>query len=322
MVNYTLIYDRNVWNEEIIKNENCNPYQMFDWGLYKSKFGWKVASIKANEEGKTSYFQITYKVRLNIFFGFCVGSISGDIGAFRKSEFLEYIKAKLSVKYVFIKGSFINKLNFNESLSLYSSGWKRSEAKLNSGYTIFVDLKKSEDNILTSCSSNFKRNIKRGKAKNHKIKIQKLSEFDIKDVGMLFDRFGRIKDAPLPSGRELDGIKANLSSNIIIASSMIDDEVVGLRAFFHHGDKALDFWAATDLVGRKNYTSFVLLFELLVKAKQMGIETYDMSGIDPLNNPTVYGFKNGLRADNVEQLGTWDLSNSKIISFFVNRVYL
>jgi lipid II:glycine glycyltransferase (peptidoglycan interpeptide bridge formation enzyme) len=66
----------------------------------------------------------------------------------------------------------------------------------------------------------------------------------------------------------------------------------------------------------------MLLFELFKKAKELGIEEYDMTGIDPLENPTVFGFKNGLRAKNVEKLGAWDLTNSNIISFLLNKVYL
>jgi lipid II:glycine glycyltransferase (peptidoglycan interpeptide bridge formation enzyme) len=322
MVNFTLINDSEVWNSGIIKNKNFNPYQLFEWGVYKRNMGWRIASIKASGDSGVAYLQITYKIKFNIFLGLCVGSISGDVSFFTKEEFIEYLKSKFSIKYVFIKSSFTNILDFEESLLLYSVGWKKSEKKLNSDYTVYVDLTKSMDSLLASCSTNFRRNIKRGKGKNIDIKVQKLSEYNTSEIASLFDRFREIKDILLPDENEIKYIKSSLSNNIIIASSTIDTKIVGLRAFLCHGNKAIDFWATTDLVGRKNYTSFILLFELLQQAKIMGIEEYNMSGIDPLNNPNVYGFKNGLRAKNVEQLGTWDLSNSKIISFLINRVYL
>ena len=94
--------------------------------------------------------------------------------------------------------------------------------------------------------------------------------------------------------------------------------MIGLRAFLFHGSKAIDFWAASNRVGRENYTSFALLWRLFEKAKEMGISYYDMSGIDPVKNPTVFSFKNGLRAQIVEKLGEWEIHNSRVISGLFN----
>jgi len=138
----------------------------------------------------------------------------------------------------------------------------------------------------------------------------------------VFKNFNNIKDVQLPDIQEITLIKEKLGEHIIVASSMIDGEIVGLRAYLYFGNKAIDFWAATDKVGRSNYTSYILLFNLLLDAKELGVETYDMSGIDPKNNQSVYAFKNGLRAMVIEKLGEWEVSNSKLLSFLINKVYL
>jgi lipid II:glycine glycyltransferase (peptidoglycan interpeptide bridge formation enzyme) len=322
MVTFTLIEDKEIWNQEIIKNPNYNPYQLYEWGEYKKQMAWKVASFKANKDGHIAYLQITYKIKLNIFFGWCVGSISGDVAAFHKDEFIKYLKKQFNIKYVFIKSSFTNILNFDESLALYSSDWSKSSTKLISDYTVYVDLNKSLEELLNECSNNFRKNVKRGINKNLFVEVKELSQYSENEISKLFNRFKKIKDVPLPDLDELKYIKSHLSKNIIIATSSIENKIVGLRAFLFIGNKALDFWATTDLIGRKNYTSYMLLFELFKKAKGMNITEYDMSGIDPVNNPSVYSFKNGLRAKTVEKLGEWELSNSKIISFFINKVYL
>ncbi|MCD4756702.1 MAG: peptidoglycan bridge formation glycyltransferase FemA/FemB family protein [Arcobacteraceae bacterium] len=322
MVSFTLINDRKIWNDEIVKYPNYNPYQVYEWGEYKKNIGWNVVSIKANKNGHIAYLQITYKIKLNIFLGWCVGSIVGDISAFNKNEFIEYLQKKFNIKYVFIKSSFTNTLDVNESISLYTSGWSKTSKKLTSDYTVYVDLNQSIENLLEACSNNFRKNVKRGINKNLSVEVKELSQYSENEISELFHRFKMIKDVPLPSLEELTFIKKNLSKNIIIATSSIDDQIVGLRAFLFIGNKALDFWATTDLVGRKNYTSYMLLFELFKKAKEMNIQEYDMSGIDPLNNPNVYSFKNGIRAQTVEKLGEWELSNSKLISFLINKVYL
>jgi lipid II:glycine glycyltransferase (peptidoglycan interpeptide bridge formation enzyme) len=322
MVKYELIEDKDLWNNEIIKKSNYNPYQIYNWGQYKKNFGWKTASLKANKNGETTFLQITYKIKLNIFIGWCIGSIAGDESLFSKEFLIEYIKSKFQIKYVLIKSNFTNILNFEESISLYTSGWEKSYKKLNSDYTIYVDLNKSIEELTNSCSSNFRKNLKRGIKNNINIKVAKLSEYNETEISELFCRFQTIKDVSLPDVNELKHIKENLLDNIIIATSQIDNKIVGLRAFLFHNEKSLDFWAATDHIGRKNYTSFMLLFELFKKAKDIGINTYDMSGIDPLNNKNVFSFKNGLRAQKVEKLGEWEISNSKLISFLINRIYL
>ena len=322
MVKYKLIEDKDLWNDEIIKKSNFNPYQLYNWGQYKKNFGWKVASLKANKNGEIAYFQITYKIKLNMFIGWCIGSISGDVSLFSKDSLIEYIKSEFKMKYVLIKSNFTNVLDFDESISLYTSGWEKSQKKLNTDYTIYVDLDKSIDELISLCSSNFRKNLKRGIENNNNIKVAKLSEYNVNEISELFRRFQTIKDVSLPDINELKHIKSNLSDNIIIATSQIDSKIVGLRAFLFHDNKALDFWATTDNTGRKSYASFMLLFELFEKAKDMGIKTYDMSGIDPLNNKNVFSFKNGLRAKKVEKLGEWEMSNSKLVSFLINRVYL
>jgi len=322
MVVYSLINSKEIWNSEIIKNTNFNPYQIYEWGEYKKYFGWNVISVKANDNGKIGYFQLTYKKKFNIFVGWGIGSISGEIGGFEKEAFIDFIKNQFAVKYVLIKSSFTNILDFDESILLYSSGWNKSNKKMNSDYTIYVDLTKSIEDLLLDCSSNFRKNVKRGIKNNTSVEVKRLSNYKENDIAELFERFKKIKDVPLPNQEELIYIKKYLGENIFVATSTIDSQIVGLRAFLYHGNKALDFWATTDLVGRKNYTSFMLLFELFKKAQELKITEYDMSGIDPIENQTGFSFKNGLRAKKVEKLGEWEMSNSKLISFLINRIYL
>jgi len=322
MVIFEEIENKSLWNSEIVGKSNFNPYQIYEWGEYKKDMGWQVISIKANNNGKIAYLQITYKLKFNIFVGWCIGSIAGDINIFSKDSLIEYLKLKFNIKYVLIKSNFTNTLDFNESISLYTSGWQKSYRKLNSDYTIYVDLNKSMDELLSSCSSNFRKNIKRGLKNNNTIKVAKIGNYDEKVIADLFNRFKIIKDVSLPEINEIKYIKDNLSNNIIIATSEVNSQIVGLRAFLFHGNKALDFWATTDEVGRKNYTSYMLLFELFKEAKNMGIESYDMSGIDPVQNSNVFSFKNGLRAKTSEKLGEWELCNSALISYLINNIYL
>ena len=43
-----------------------------------------------------------------------------------------------------------------------------------------------------------------------------------------------------------------------------------------------------------------------------GVEWYDMSGMDSINNKGVFNFKKGTGAKEYKYLGEWDYSESKI----------
>lgn len=322
MVNFSLIDDASRWNELLASDSNSSPYQLYQWGEYKKSSGWKVASIFAENSKRKSCLQITYKRKFGIFVGWCVGSINGDASLFSKEDLFEYLKKEFSVKYIFIKASFTNPFSSEVSFSLYSSGWDKSKNNLNSDYSIYVDLAREDDLILSTCSKNFKRNVKRGIAHNTNITVKKLSEYDELTLNGVFNRFRELKDVPVPSLQEIQSIKNSISDNILVATSEIDGEIVGLRACLYHGNRAVDFWAATDLVGRKHYTSFVLLYELLLASKINNVTEYDMAGIEPRYNKSVFDFKNGLRSGISERCGEWEVSNSKLLQFVVDEMYL
>lgn len=322
MVNFSLIEDSINWNDLFVKHDNYSPYQLYQWGEYKKNQGWSVATILAEGSETKACLQITYKLKFGVFLGWCIGSISGDVALFNKEDIINYIKKHFSVKYVFIKSSFTNPFSSSESFLLYCAGWNKSSTKINSDYSIYVDLSKTLTDILSSSSKNFKRNIKRGIKNNPEITVRKLSEYNELQLVDVFDRFKKLKDVPVPSKDEIALIKHSLSENILVAVSTIGNEIVGLRACLYFGEKAIDFWAVSDLVGRKNYTSFVLLYELLNASQKEGVLEYDMAGIEPRNNQSVYSFKNGLRAGISERCGEWEISNSKILSFAINKIYL
>jgi lipid II:glycine glycyltransferase (peptidoglycan interpeptide bridge formation enzyme) len=322
MVNYQLIKDANVWNESIVKEANFSPYQCYEWGQYKKEMGWQILSIKANKNGKIAYFQIAYKRKWNIFVGWCVGSIAGAIECFEKEKLISFIQKSFGVKYVLIKASFTNILDFNDSLALYSIGWEKSCTKLNSDYTIAIDLNLSTEALVQQCSSNFRKNLKRGYEKNKVIEVCLLDRIAISQVDTIFRAFETKKELTLPKANEIEVIKKCLGKHIVVAFSLIDNHMVALRACLLLGEHAIDFWAVSVGLGRDNYSSYPLLFELLNKTQALGCKQYDMSGIDPISNPSVYAFKSGLRGRVVEKLGEWEISNSKVLSFLINRVYL
>ena len=141
----------------------------------------------------------------------------------------------------------------------------------------------------------------------------------------IYERYvGEIRFGPaylnLKSEPKIEFLKNSLGEKIIVAIAKKEDEVIGLRAYLYFGDRALDFWATSDSRGRKQYTSFALLWKLFEYAKSFGIQFYDMSGIDPVKGPTVYNFKNGMRCPIKEKIGEWEYCSLPISNLILSNL--
>ncbi|MBN1984006.1 MAG: peptidoglycan bridge formation glycyltransferase FemA/FemB family protein [Chitinivibrionales bacterium] len=71
------------------------------------------------------------------------------------------------------------------------------------------------------------------------------------------------------------------------------------------GDNALGIMNATNAVGRKMLTSFLMQWDMILWAKKNGAKGYDLSGINRLKNPSVYHFKAGLNGDEQTLVGVY-----------------
>jgi lipid II:glycine glycyltransferase (peptidoglycan interpeptide bridge formation enzyme) len=323
MVEIKEINNRVDWNNIINQFENYSPYQIFEWGEYKKKWGyWKILNLYFNNNGKIGCVQILYKIKFKIFFGWIVGTINGDFNCFNKTILINYLKSKFRVIYLYLRANFHNSSYPELTFSLTCNEWKRCSKKIISDYTYHLNLKKDDDEILKTFSSNWRKNLKKGEKLNNFTKILLLSESNTNEIVQLFEEFQEIKEIPIPEKKEVDIIKKILGNYIVIGFSKIENKLAGLRAFIYYKKIAIDFWAATNNLGRKNFTSYSLLWHLIKKAKNMDIEKYDLAGIDPINNQSVYNFKKGLRGKLIEKCGEWELSSSPALSFTVNNILL
>jgi lipid II:glycine glycyltransferase (peptidoglycan interpeptide bridge formation enzyme) len=64
------------------------------------------------------------------------------------------------------------------------------------------------------------------------------------------------------------------------------------------GDTAVYLFGATSNTGTKSRGSYLLHWKLLDELKQGNVKTYNLNGINPINNPGTYKFKNDLAGDN------------------------
>jgi lipid II:glycine glycyltransferase (peptidoglycan interpeptide bridge formation enzyme) len=85
------------------------------------------------------------------------------------------------------------------------------------------------------------------------------------------------------------------------------------------GDTAIGLIGMTGDEGRKRRAYYLLQWDEILWARKTGAATYDLNGINPETNPTVYHFKSGLNGDEVTLLSVHDYCRSRCLSFLIDR---
>lgn len=80
------------------------------------------------------------------------------------------------------------------------------------------------------------------------------------------------------------------------------------------GDTAVGLIGMTSEAGRKKRAYYLLQWDEILWAKRHGKTTYDLNGINPEKNPTVYHFKSGLHGDEVTFLSVYDYCPGQVLS--------
>lgn len=110
--------------------------------------------------------------------------------------------------------------------------------------------------------------------------------------------------------------------NIVVA--YFKGEPVAAHATSHLGDTAVGTLAASSEKGLELGASYLVWWRTLLAAKSVGMKRYDLGGIDPKNNPTVYQFKQRMGAHEVFHIGAFEAHTTTVIKnvwWMAERVY-
>ncbi len=88
------------------------------------------------------------------------------------------------------------------------------------------------------------------------------------------------------------------------------------------GDTGIYLLGATNEMGMKIKSAYLLQWEMIKWLKSKGIKRYDLGGIDPINNPGVFKFKVGISDKEVSDFGSFEISNNYIIKKIYDIIHL
>mgnify|MGYP000509337574 CR=1 FL=1 len=88
------------------------------------------------------------------------------------------------------------------------------------------------------------------------------------------------------------------------------------------GNTGIYLLGASNELGMKYKSAYLLQWETIKWLKNLGISRYDLGGIDEVKNPGVFKFKVGISENEVRDFGSFEISNNKILKVFYNIIHL
>lgn len=310
MVNWSIFKETEQnWNHTLVSLPFFSIYQSYQWGEIKKEDGWEVIRFATDN----SIAQVFLK-RLPFGGGFfwCPGGILGE----KKNLNLNLFKKELGVRFFYFRCSF-HQPDLNKAV-IYSFGWKKSTFSINGNQSMAINIERDENDILKEMSSNWRHNLKRFEKKN--INVVHWENPDPEVLFGYYEKFENFKGLKQQhSYASIKGVIEKFKNQLVILRASDEEgNLLALRGYIFLGKRALDWYAISTEQGRSCYASYGVLWRMLKNAKERGITTYDLSGVDPVNNAGVFNFKKGTGAELIEYPGEFEISNIPLLSFGMN----
>lgn len=195
--------------------------------------------------------------------------------------------------------------------ALKDRGWRFSDAQVQFRNTINFDLRRTEDELLMTMSSNTRRKIRVAEKKGVTVRAACLDDLTIlyqlyrataaRD-GFLIRTFDYYKRA------WQDFMQAGLAHALI---AEYQGEPIAHVILFHFGATCWYFYGASGNRERQRMPNYSLQWEAIKWARAQGYAVYDMWGAPDVFDESdglwgVYQFKRGFRGQVLRHIGAWD----------------
>ena len=320
--------DSSKWDEGLLTCNYYNVFQSFDWGEYKRSSGWIPNRYIAKNKGGAvvAVAQILTKA---LYGGVKLcWTPGGPVFCFRnfKAKNIPDILSMLNDKVLELNGTrSVIRLNSHADntpdLSYQMSRiCFRSVFKINSGYTIRIDLSQPIEAILAAMTSKHRYYVKKALRQEIQWRAERgmgaVQGFLLLHNEMLIKK--NLKSLKIDI-KDIFNMMNTLHEKAFIFSGYIKSEQVTSCLVLTFGDKAFYMLAATGDKGRKTNLAYSMTYHLFEYLKKIGINEFDFGGIAPISAATgVNHFKNGFGGEILEYLGEWDWSNSNWLRWGLN----
>lgn len=313
--------DAQAWDRAFIALESFpSLHQSFAWGEARSVLGWRVLRCEALDEHQKTIALVQVLVRLaGPGVGLCwiPGGSAGDL-SLCDASMRKFLACAIGTTFVFYRMNLLRELTDDAIGKLKATGWKRASHKLTTGLSMLYDLSMEEPERLALASGNWRHNLRR--SAKYGLTIERWFSPVAAEIAQQYQEMESLKGLEQQfSIEELHSLIAMLGDRLLLYRCLDGNgRMIALRGCGIFGANAWDLFAATTPSARKVYASHALFWALTSECKRLGVQIYDLSGIDPLGNKGVYDFKKGTGAKHIEYLGEWEYANFPGLRWIAN----
>ena len=308
------------WDARLLELNSPCVYQSSGWSNHRANFGWK--SVHLVSETNRCYAQVLYKSVFKTTVAWIPGGPLGDQSEIN-TELVTAIQQITKTKRVYVRFNLLEESDTIYVQSLQTNQWHQVSAKLSSGLSLICGLDKDEPTRRNALSTNWGRNLRRGESRNTQPYLWTEASADV--ISDLYQQLSEYKDlaksGEIPSAATIESLIKCCRNELRVFRC--DDETgrpLAVRGALIFGKKAWDIFAAVSPQGRKQYSSYVTAWSLLNHCAAENCRTYDLSGIDPVNNKGVYDFKHGTGATEIKYIGEWESGSPFFVQPIVSRL--
>lgn len=324
------------WNELISSLPNAHILQTRQWAEVKRQFGWQPDALlwrDSNGRLRAAALILTRQLALpwiSRFFN-VVYSPKGPLLDWSDAELRQRVLADLretacerNALFVKIDPEVIlgreasDGSTYSESMSsrevegdLRETGWRFSAEQIQFRNTMWLELNRSDDQILAAMKQKTRYNIRLAERKGVEVRIGTRSDleylYEIYAETSLRDGFViRNKDYYLTLWSHF--MQANMAEPLL---AYVGDEIVAGLIVFYFAGRAWYLFGMSRESHREKMPNHLLQWRAIQRAKERGCLLYDFWGAPDAFVPTdrmwgVYRFKQGFGAEVVYTLGAWD----------------
>lgn len=306
------------WNKNLSQFVDSTVFQTLEWGTHKSKEGWSAQYYylmkKKNVVGM-AMAQVK-RIPMNSAFvwmpgGPCVIKKGGTDYFANIKDLVELVKGQYKNAVVRFHSHFANEPEYSYTLS---KSYYRPAVPMNSGFSVAMDLKESDEDFIASFKKKHRYYYKQALAFELDWEFG-FSEKLLKDMFILMDEMNQAKSLNTVAGYGYDSIKKlqeSMGENLSILVGYKDGAPVTSCLVLTFHTKSFYLLAAAGAKGREMSASYAQIGELGNRLREKGINFLDFGGVNPFD-PKCAGvdhFKMGFGGKLHQDLGEWESATS------------
>lgn len=309
------------WNEFIANSPSGSILQSYEWGEFKSYFGWRPMRIVL-EDGERIVAGVSILKREIPLIHHCLFyAPRGPVVDFSSKELLHNL---LDVVEKEADRNHAVSLKIDPEVSeaalgnLESLGFEKAPRQIQPRATLILDLDRELEEILMSFEEKTRYNIRLAEKKG----VSAREDPSERGIGIFYDLYletakrDRFLVHPLIYYQKIREVlfNAGLGTNFI---AYYEGKPVASIIVFSFGKKIWYMYGASSSEHRNVMSNHLLHWEVIKWAKAREYKYYDLWGIpvNPDENHPLYGvyrFKKGFRGEPVKYIGAYDFSYSPL----------